>query len=268
MYTHTHISSVMMAVCMHVYMYMYTYIHSTHTHTHKHTQTYTYILQSRWGAHVCMHVYTQTYAYILQSPGGTLGRKMPLIVEECMRIAEDRLRRLAATHAPHGAAGGGGGAGSGASHVILGANEALAVVSYTYDLNMHSDEDGDDNLFVVLNDTLRKRSGPTMRMLKPYLTYLMRGLQALPEVHTTCYRGVPPDCLPLVQAKYTQGSDVHWSAFTSCALQLHTAKQFAQKQGGVVFRIKILSARCLPGPPASVYACICACMHVYVYASS
>jgi hypothetical protein len=162
---------------------------------------------------------------VLQSPGGTFARKIPFIVEECGRIAEDRMQRLPA------------------GSTVLGPNEALAVVSYTYDLNYYSDEDGQDNLFVILNEILRKRNGNVMRVLRPYLTYLMRGLQALPEVQTTCYRGVPPECLPIVQAKYIQGMDVHWSAFTSCALSIDTAKTFAQQLGGVIFRIKILSAR-------------------------
>lgn len=162
---------------------------------------------------------------VLVSPKGTLAGKMPFIVEECVRIAEDRLQRLPA------------------GTPVLESNEALAVVSYTYDLNFNSDEDGEDNLFVVLNDTLRKRNGSIMRVLKPYLTFLMRGLRALPEVQTTCFRGVPPDCLETVQTHYTPGADVHWSAFTSCALHLETAKQFAQRQGGIIFRIKILSAR-------------------------
>ena len=162
---------------------------------------------------------------VLLSPKGTLAGKIPFIVDECARIAEDRLHRLPA------------------GTPELEPNEALAVVSYTYDLNLNSDEDGEDNLFVVLNETLRKRNGPIMRVLKPYLTYLMRGLRALPEVRTTCFRGVPPDCLQTVLDCYTPGADVHWSAFTSCALHLDTAKQFAQKQGGIIFRIKILSAR-------------------------
>ena len=162
---------------------------------------------------------------VLQSPKGTLAVKFPFIVEECERIAEDRLQRLPA------------------GTPALESNEALAVVSYTYDLNFNSEEDGEDNLFVVLNETLRKRNGPTMLVLKPYLTYLMRGLRALPEVHTTCFRGVPPECLQTVLTNYTQGADVHWSAFTSCALHLETAKQFAQKHGGIIFCIKILSAR-------------------------
>ncbi len=165
---------------------------------------------------------------VLQSPRGNLVRKIPFIVDECSRIAEDRLNRLA------------GGKG-----LMLRPNEALAVVSYTYDLGFYSEEDGQDNLFVALNNTLRQRSGPMMRKLKPYLSYLMRGLQALPEVHATCYRGVPSECLPVVLAKYTQGSDIHWSAFTSCTLDINTAKHFAQK-GGVIFSIKILSARSEP----------------------
>jgi hypothetical protein len=162
---------------------------------------------------------------VLRSPKGTLAHKIPQIVNECVVIAEDRLRRL-----PEGG-------------IRLQNDEALAVVSYTYDLQWDSEEDGHDNLFVVLNNVLRMRSGPVMAALRPYLTYLMRGLQALPAVHTVCYRGVPPDCVPLVRAKYLLGSDVHWSAFTSCTPELRVAKQFAKQPGGVIFRVVVQTAR-------------------------
>jgi hypothetical protein len=173
----------------------------------------------------CSHHMLNDLPKVLHSPRGTLANKMHFIVRDCECMAEDRLQRL-----PEGA-------------TRLPLDEAVAVVSYTYDLGFNSEEDGADNLFVALNETLRKRDPGAMQLLKPYLTYLMRGLRALPAVKTTCYRGIPPENLDLVRANYTQGSKVHWSAFTSCTLELDTAKRFAKQCEGIIFRIKILTAR-------------------------
>jgi hypothetical protein len=160
---------------------------------------------------------------VLQSPNGKLSPKIPHIVSECARIAQDRLSRLPPERQ-------------------LPFNEALAVVSYTYDLGLQSEEDGADNLYMVLNEKLRMRNGVTMRKLKPYLTYLMRGIHALPKAQGTYYRGVPKKCLTVVQEKYMEGCHVHWSAFTSCTSDIDVAKNFAD-QGGVIFRITVRNAR-------------------------
>jgi hypothetical protein len=161
---------------------------------------------------------------VLRSPKGTLSAKMPLIVQDSEAIAQSRLQAVPPDRK-------------------LPWDEALAVISYTYDLLTCTEEEGNDNLYVVLNEMLRLRKPDVMAKLKPYLAYLMRGLQALPAVQTTCYRGVPPEHRPLVEAKYSKGTYVHWSGFTSCTPHLESAKNFAKQPGGVIFCIDVQSAR-------------------------
>jgi hypothetical protein len=101
-----------------------------------------------------------------------------------------------------------------------------------------------------------------MQLLKSrdFLFYLMKGLELLPPVSGTVYRGIPGAHLAIVRSKYLLGGDVHWSAFNSTTTNIDKAKRFAQGpvcyygialelqltlllQGGVIFRIKILNGR-------------------------
>jgi hypothetical protein len=104
-----------------------------------------------------------------------------------------------------------------------------------------------------------------MQLLKSrdFLFYLMKGLELLPPVSETVYRGVPGAHLAIVRSKYLLDGDVHWSAFNSTTTNIDKAKRFAEGpvcycnalwyslelqltlllQGGVIFRIKILNGR-------------------------
>ena len=75
-----------------------------------------------------------------------------------------------------------------------------------------------------------------MQRLKPYLTYLMRGMGNLPAVVARVFRGI-------VVEKYQAGSEVHWSAFTSTTINLIKAKNFAEGTGGIICRIDVLYGR-------------------------
>jgi len=153
--------------------------------------------------------------------------QMPLIVEECERILHSKMQ-----HLPKGSP-------------VLHPCQALALIAYTYDLQYQSTtEDGRDNLFEALNDTLRERSTNKMALLKPYLAYLMRGLELLPPVRSKVYRGIPGDAttIALVDSKYSEGKEIYWSAFTSTSTDLNKAKDFAGP-GGIIFCIRIFSGR-------------------------
>jgi hypothetical protein len=148
------------------------------------------------------------------------------ILGECVEIVTSRLRHLAATD------------------VKLSPDEALAVCLYTYDLGLNSVmENGEDNLYVQLNNLLRERNAGKLQVLKPYIAYMMRGLMKLPVYEGIVYRGIPGSQLELVRSGYKSGVDVHWSAFTSTTSNLQAAKQFAQGPGGVIFRIRTHSGR-------------------------
>ena len=150
------------------------------------------------------------------------------IVRESIKIANSRLTFLP-TGVPR-----------------LALDEAVAIASYTYDLGFKSKDplnEGRDNLYFVLNIVLRDRQGPMMHALKPYLTYLMRGLSKLPAVEERVYRGVPSSSLNIVYDRYKAGVQVHWSAFTSTSTSIAKAKSFAQGRGGVIFRINAVQGR-------------------------
>lgn len=156
------------------------------------------------------------------------------IVAESVKIAESRLQHL--------------------QHLqllqpgirALEVDEAIAIASYTFDLGLNSedpDNEGRDNLYYVLNLLLRERHAQKMKILKPYLTYLMRGLAKLPPVDERVYRGVPASNLDIVFEKYLVGMHVHWRAFTSTSTIIARAMQFAQGPGGIIFRINCVQGR-------------------------
>ena len=92
-----------------------------------------------------------------------------------------------------------------ADEVRLPEDEALAIVAYTFDLGINSESaNGEDNIFFALNNVLRERNGPKMQLLKPFLTYLMRGMSLLPPIAARVYRGVPGTvkALEVVRSNY------------------------------------------------------------------
>ena len=130
----------------------------------------------------------------------------------------------------------------------LDKDEAVAIVSYTFDLGKRgskNDEEDRSNLFYVLNLVLRERHEAKMRALRPYLTYLIRGLSKLSAVELLVFRGVPASNLDVVREcqKYRNGVKVHWSAFTSTSSDIVRAKHFAQGPGGIIFRINAVDGR-------------------------
>ena len=89
----------------------------------------------------------------------------------------------------------------------LSDDQALAIVAYSYDLQASSEFLGADNIFIQLNQLLRLRNPTTMKTLRPYLTFLMRALEALPAVSATVYRGLPgtPETLEMIRREYRMG---------------------------------------------------------------
>ena len=166
------------------YVLLTRYITATVEGKERSLETYTRRVNLLGGGDSLASLLTSIVLQALTSPAGTLAGKILFIVtvSESAAGANDRLQRI-----PPGAP-------------RLGPCEALAVASYTYDLGFNSQEAGEYNMFVALNSALRKRSGPLMLLLKPYLTYLIRGLMALPPVEATCFRGVPAEDLPIILA--------------------------------------------------------------------
>eukprot|EP00727_Mastigamoeba_balamuthi_P014704 m51a1_g986 putative laminin g sub domain 2 (876) ;mRNA; f:465018-468422 len=123
---------------------------------------------------------------------------------------------------------------------ILDANELFAIVTYTYDLGYARPE---ENLYYKLNLDLRQRMKGKMEAWWGYLYYLMKGLEKLPDVPETLYRGVPQDRAQVVEKEYAQGRRVRWTAFSSTTVDLGVAVRIFAGPGGVVFRIQCTSGR-------------------------
>jgi len=154
--------------------------------------------------------------------------QIDFITQESVTIAQDRLQALPPTEKR------------------LSPDQAVAIAAYTYDLGFNSQtDDGRDNFFEALNKLLRQRNSKVMMVLRPYLTYLMQGLEALPPWKGTVYRGVPAEALDIVRKNYSPGKDIHWSSFTSTAALLSKAQQFAQGPGGVIFVVNVVMGRCI-----------------------
>ena len=152
--------------------------------------------------------------------------QLELIVVDSQEIARSKLQ-----HLPAGV-------------TRLSDDEALAVVLFTYDLGLNSDDpDGADNFFVQLNELLRLREPATVRAIRPYLFFLFSALDKLPQHTGTVYRGIPASGLEIIQNRYHVGTEIWWSAFTSTTTNLNTAKSFAEGPGGIVFRITLTDGR-------------------------
>ncbi len=146
---------------------------------------------------------------------------IPSILKECMMVAESRLEHLP-SDIPR-----------------LTEDESLAIAAYSFDLGIAETE---RNLYYSLNSILRERDPFKMTTLKPFLSYLMSGLFKLPPMKSTVFRGIPKESMKMIQEKYRDGLNIHWSGFTSTTNNIKKAKSFAQ-QGGIIFRIRILAGR-------------------------
>ncbi len=136
--------------------------------------------------------------------------QIPFVVGECLKIAESSLQHLPP------------------SFPRLHIDKAVAIAAYSFDLGF---ADSENNLYYVLNEVLRERNPQKIKSLQPYLWYLMTGLSELPAVEATVFRGVPFLAMDLIKQHYSQGVDVHWSAFTSTTTNINKAKSFAQEKG-------------------------------------
>jgi len=109
--------------------------------------------------------------------------------------------------------------------------------AYTYHDALEDDE---HQFFTILNEQLLTRK---VHHLKPYLTYLLRAIEALPAIRgRLVWRGIPS--VPESDLDfYREGSDVYWSGLTSTTVEINVAKKFANGPGGVLFVIRCVNGR-------------------------
>lgn len=122
------------------------------------------------------------------------------------------------------------------------ARRYLALVAFTYDNGV----DRHSNVYYALNQAARNRkTAPApFKRWQGFLYYLMRALDKLPPYKGTVFRGGNEGLdQQTVKREYTVGRPVQWAAFSSTATVRGTAKDFVDKDVGVLFKLKILSGR-------------------------
>ena len=118
----------------------------------------------------------------------------------------------------------------------------LALVAFTFDNNV----DRDANVYYALNKALRNRKASVhpFKRWKGFLYFLMRALDKLPHFQGTVYRGANGGLgQATVRREYRMGRPVQWAAFSSTTKHLAAAKDFVDKDVGVLFKLKVVSAR-------------------------
>ena len=107
-------------------------------------------------------------------------------------------------------------------------------------------EDGNSNLFYVLNNALRNRKtepGP-FRAFQGFLYFLLHALHHVPKFEGVVFRGGNTGIdQATVMRDYVVGRPVQWAAFSSTSLDVRLTKPFVQKECGVIFKIQVLTGR-------------------------
>ena len=127
--------------------------------------------------------------------------------------------------------------------VQLPADETLALVAYTHEVNVDGSKEG--NVYFECNRMLRLRSlEPRAKMMKTwgvYVHYLLRALGRLPNIVGVVYRAQPDK--GIVEREYKMGRSIQWSAFTSTVKDFTVAATFTDRVQGVIFKITVGSGR-------------------------
>ena len=128
--------------------------------------------------------------------------------------------------------------------VQLPADEALALVAYTHDVN-NVDGSKEGNVYFECNRMLRLRSieqrAKMMKTWGVFVHYLLRALGRLPNIVGVVYRGYPDK--GTVEREYKPGRPIQWGAFTSTTTEFAAAKGFTDPVQGVIFKITVSSGR-------------------------
>eukprot|EP01124_Arcella_intermedia_P027430 TRINITY_DN5368_c0_g1_i6.p1 TRINITY_DN5368_c0_g1~~TRINITY_DN5368_c0_g1_i6.p1 ORF type:complete len:326 (+),score=113.74 TRINITY_DN5368_c0_g1_i6:48-980(+) len=117
-------------------------------------------------------------------------------------------------------------------------DEVKAICIYTHDCFGRKE----DNFYHKLNDFLRQRKINDMNSLEGYLFFIFKGLDKLPSVSTTIFRGIPKELKSKIKQEYKQGRPIHWSGFSSGTENIETAKTFAG-ENGIIFEIKVKNGK-------------------------
>ena len=126
--------------------------------------------------------------------------------------------------------------------VALPEDELLAIVAYTYD-NQSGTQEG--NLYFELNRALRQRGGQgraaALQLWGGFLYYLLSGLAKLADTKTVAFRGYPDKAT--VERQYQVVRPIQWGAFSSTSTDVAAAREFTDKESGVIFKLNVLTGK-------------------------
>ena len=97
----------------------------------------------------------------------------------------------------------------------------------------------DSLVYKRFNEALRSEDAAQFIPWRPFYYHLMKSIRGLLDVKDTVYRGI--NGLPHLE-RYTDGSKIHWSGFSSTSSDATAAAQFAAG-GGIVFVLKVHNAK-------------------------
>jgi hypothetical protein len=109
-------------------------------------------------------------------------------------------------------------------------NKRFAFYAYTYEAaNLKKDQ----QLYAVLNAMLRSREKSKFKAWTPFIYYLNKALDSLPNIETTVYKGMwnAKDHVD----KYDGTNVVQWSGYSSTSTDIEVAKKFAGPNGLVLY---------------------------------
>lgn len=116
-------------------------------------------------------------------------------------------------------------------------NTRFAFFAYTYEASFLEPH---QQLYFVLNAALRSREDKKFKAWTPFIYYLNKALDGLPNVATTVYKGMRGAQKHI--GMYDGTKRVHWSGFSSTTTEVAVAKEFAGPQG-LVLKIAVLNAK-------------------------
>jgi TPR repeat protein len=119
-------------------------------------------------------------------------------------------------------------------------NSWFAVLAYTMEASYL---EKDEQLYTVLNKSLRLRKEGNINVWNPFIYYFNKALGEFPDVSTTVYKGMK---MPANVEKYDGSKRIHWSGYSSTSTNEALARKFAGK-GGLVIKIVVLCGKNIGG---------------------
>jgi hypothetical protein len=120
-------------------------------------------------------------------------------------------------------------------------NEVAAIVYYTVDMCPLGGE-WEDSPFRVLNSVLVTRKIKLIESWKPYIYYLLSGLNKLPPVQKIVYRAIDKS-LSELSKQYSIGAKFCWIGFTSTSLDRKIVDSFIGNKKGTFMLINVTEGK-------------------------